>query len=365
MRRGALLLLWYFHMPGISSRNDVVCLWKESLEPLLRTHYEIQAPLNIAITGALLKQLKQEIPDAIEMLVALHKEGILSPLGTFYHEVFPPIIPVRHLRCHLNHDLNLKEEIFGARPVFFYPPNMSWVPSMETLLREEQINAIVLDEGHYRKACQTQTWKWNCSDNMKMETVMLDTMLDEQECQTPFHMSQPNSQDGNAHITAVFRSTRFVKEWTYGNSGILHKPFHRDEYNSRLEVLKETICKGSYITIADDGDRVNPVSLKNYSLFIKDMKDCMDKSYNLMDRTIKTQPIEYLPSFALGDLHDFWYSDFDAIHYSSLLRDLLIAESQGKVKIEDILPVEDVYPLFWKVMARKRWYFDKMLDLLR
>ena len=362
-------MVWYYHLPSVSTNDEVKDLIRISLKPLLYLHKKYSTPFTLAITGSLLKRITEIDPETISLMESLISEGILEMASTFYYEIFPPVVPYTFLKAHLEKDLSLKEEMFGIRPVTFYPPNFTWVSILNELLPDMGMKNVVLDEGHFRTCFKIQMWKWEVSRIEKMKSVLLDTYIDKKELYRAYTYE---TKDGKK-LRLFFRDFDVVKNLSFGNSGLFHKPFEWNELEKYVRNVISQLKQGDFITLADDGDRINPISLFNYSNFLKYFNEIGFFTPSLLDyEQIHTRKINYLPSYSIASLTNFWLNDLDSIHYLSLLNDLYtlsIHKSGNNIDpvqndIDDIMELQDVYFLFWKTLGRKKYYLEKLYRIL-
>lgn len=117
------------------------------------------------------------------------------------------------------------------------------------------------------------------------------------------------------------------------------------------------------ITFADDGDRVNPVSLYPYERFL----DLIGEDTCVLPAHLGTDPdrplMPYLPSWAPDGLDEFLRDGADSAHYLSLLDDLYHLDTMSAAGEEELLALQDVFFLFWKTLGRKREYLRRILNL--
>lgn len=354
-----LLCAWYFHLPVVAGDDEVIELWNHSLEPLLRVHADVGVPANIAITGTLLERLAYGLPRAVDALRESLTRGRCEILGATYHEVAIPLIPLESLRRQLELDWVTKRHLLDVSPTAFYPGNFAWTPTLPTELTRLGYRSILLDSRHFADAMRTQSWRWESAES-GMTSVMLETAVLDDEVHAAYRYA---TADGD--LTLIFRSWSLVRQWTFGNTGLLHAPWETS-IPARIEQLREQSTQ-ALLTIADDGDRINPVSLANYRQLLTTCRATVLPVSVLEDlpRHRSARILSYLPTFIVGSLDDFWCADADARHYQLLLSELRDRVRGGFVSPMDLMALEDVFPIFWKNVARKRWYFDRIAELLR
>ncbi|WP_297519006.1 hypothetical protein [Thermococcus sp.] len=366
MSEKGLIMVWYYHLPSISTNSEIKDLIRISLKPLLSSHRKYSKPVTLAITGSLLNRITEIDHETISLIESLISKELLELASTFYYEIFPPVVPYKFLKAHLEKDLSFKKELFGIRPSTFYPPNFSWVSILNELLPDLGIKNVILDEGHLKACFKIQMWKWEVSRIDEMKSILVDTYLDKKE----LHRIYTYKTQGDKRLRLFFRDFEVVKNLSFGNSGLFHKPFEWDGLKNYVSQVFSQLKQGDFITLADDGDRINPISLFNYSNFLRYFDKTAFFTPSLIDyNQIHTHKINYLPSYSIASLRNFWLKDLDSIHYLNLLNELYTlsihrSESIDPV-IDEIMELQDVYFLFWKTLGRKKYYMEKLYKILK
>jgi hypothetical protein len=363
MENKGILFVWYYHLPSVSSEEEIEDLVESSINPLLSIHIETGIPFTLAITGCLLERIAK-YENTILMLKKLIKKGCVEIAATCFYEIYPPIIPFRYLRMHLLKDINLKKGILDYKPVSFYPPNFTWVSILEPILLDLDIKNVVLDSEHYNYSCKTQVWKWSSEKN-KLNTLLKETVVDSKEIHRIYKTSFKNT---NNDVSLFFRDFQIIEKLSFGNTGMFHQPYNWEELKEYCADLKLNLRENEFLTIADDGDRINPVSIQNYTLFLNEFESHLFYKLNdLSTPKYAFNEIPYLPSFSIGDHQGFWTSDLDSVHYINLMEQVYQHDQDiHRFGFEDdILDLQDVYFLFWKTISRKKYYLNKLHTLLR
>ena len=362
MNGKGFVLAWYYHSPSVSTDEEIKDMIVTSLNPLLSLHKECSCQFTLAITGSLLKRINNIDKSILNLMKDLIDSKILEISATFYYEIFPPLIPYNYIKLQLKEDINTKKELLGIKPSVFYPPNFTWVSILRHLLLDLGIRYVILDEGHYNHCFKVQTWKWNFFKTNKMETLLIDTLLDKKEL---YKIYKHNVKDENINLVLFFRSFDIIKKLSFGNSGLLHSPFDWTNLEKYLSNIISQLNFGDYITIADDGDRINPVSLYNYEKFLRNFDDIDFVFPSSIDFTkVDLHNVPYLPSYSLGDLSLFWLRDLDSKHYIYLLDYIYSSNYFPKELEEDLMELQDVYFIFWKNIPRKKYYMNKLYNIL-
>lgn len=365
MNEKKFMVAWYYHLPSVSTDEEINDIVKTSLGPLLSLHKRYRRPFTLSITGSLLKRIDNTNKSILGLMKELMDIKILEISATFYYEIYPPVVPYEYIKLHIKKDIETKEELLGVAPSTFYPPNFTWVSILSQLLPDFGIRHVILDEDHYKLCFKVQTWKWDLFKTNEMETLLVDTFLDRTELHRIYRHKVKNSDKENTLIL-FFRNFDIVKKLSFGISGLFHKPL---DWGNLEKYLQETISQldhRDYITLADDGDRINPVSLYNYGKFLKNFNDINFVTPSSINYTnIDLSYVPYLPSYSLGDMRSFWLRDLDSIHYSNLLNDIYALNYCLKGVEEDIMELQDVYFIFWKTISRKKYYMEKLYNILK
>lgn len=368
MNEKGFIIVWYYHLPSVSTEEDINDMVKTSLGPLLSLHKKYKRPFTLAITGSLLKRVNNTNKEILKLIKELIDTKILEISATFYYEIFPPLVPYKYIKLHIKKDIEIKEELLGIKPSTFYPPNFTWISVLNYLLLDFGIRYVILDGDHYKLCYKCQAWKWNLFKSDKMETFLIDTSLDKRELYQIYRYKEKEFAKDNT-LKLFFRSFDIIKKLSFGNSGFFHKPFDWENLEKYLQGIISQLGSGNYITLADDGDRINPISLYNYGKFLKSLNDINFATPASINYAYDDLPhIPYLPSYSLGNLQSFWLQDVDSIHYLYLLNNIYALHYNlkdcSKGIEDDIMELQDVYFIFWKTISRKKYYMEKLYNLL-
>lgn len=364
MDRKNLVIAWYYHLPSVSDDAEIEELIDTSLRPLLYLHKKHRCPFTLAITGSLLERINiinKRIMDLIRELVS---ENLLEIAGTYFYEIYPLLVPNRYLKLHLKKDIDTKRELLDVNISTFYPSNFAWTPLSAHLLASLGIRSVILDESHYKNACKIQMWKWNSLDNGPMDTSMIDSFWDRRE----LHYVYEYEVDEQDKLWILFRDFDAVKNISFGSTGFLHRPFQWNNLEKYIQLALSQIKPRKCLTLADDGDRINSVSLYNYSKLLNHIKSISDliltMPASLKYENLDVSDIPYLPSHSLGGFYSFWLKDLDSIQYLYRLNEVYNSEHSSKDMEKDIMVLQDVYFMFWKNIANKKYYINKLNIIL-
>jgi hypothetical protein len=360
-RQGKVSMAWYFHMPSVMTDEDVSEVVRESMSPLIDLHRKLNIPFNLAVTGVLLKRIEHIDKNFLDRLKVDIRNGLIDLMGTFYHEIFPPIVPFTYLWAHVAQDIELKQRLFSVTPKSFFVANYTWVPALQYIFNKAGYRSIILDQKHFDAATRVQTWKWRFEETHSMNAYLVSTILDDAEARHAYYFAKPD-RPREEWLELRFRATDFVQMLSFGTSGAIHRPTEQQAIRKLAERIAAAAAEFD-IVLADDGDRVNPVSIPGYELFLKSIEPSrFDRISTLRrwEQNIKVLP--YLPSFSPGSHEDFWLSDLDALHYQTLMQDLY-RQHGGRID-ERIMELQDVFFLFWKTYHRKQWYVERVLEML-
>lgn len=349
-------LAWYFHLPWVATDAEVEDLVRESLRPMLSAHAELGAPVLLAITGALLERIAAAHGDLVEEIGALTAGGVVELAGCFFHEVLPPVVPPGELEVHASRDLELKQALFGRRPEAFFPGNFGWVASLNLLLPRLGVRRTILDGAHLGRATATQQWRWSVDG----ETVFADSLTPLGLPRAALHEPYRLTASGGAGLDLLFRDTAAVMAVSAGGAGAIQQPLSTAALDRAAAMLSDG---GGIITLADDGDRVNALSILAYRRFLERIGRARLTTSAAAAAGARRR-MDHLPGFSVADLHDFWLADADALHWLATLDELRRARPAFATD-PTFLRLHDVYPFFWRNHWRCRLFWRAADDLRR
>jgi hypothetical protein len=356
-------IAWYYHLPAVCGDEEVGDLVDTSLLPVVETHRQTGRKVVLALTGALVARVADVRPSAIGAVGGLVEDGLCELGGTTYHEVFPPLLPLRYLRLQIERDLEAKRARFAVEPTVFYPPNFTWTSTLPALISEAGYEGALLDEDHYVLATSTQLWRWTVERGSRLATTLHETMVERRELHRPY--VHPVRGDPGGRLRCFVRDFDLVRRISFGTTGALHRPLEEDAIDAAAAEVVRLVEGGGRVTLADDGDRINPVSLAGYRRFL----ELLPAGTAVLPSDAGASPVDatellYLPSFSIADVHGFWLHDLDALHYARILDE--IHHAGVPAELEDaLLELQDVFFLFWKTLPRKGYYLDRLLALWR
>jgi len=357
MNKG-IILCWYFHLPSVTTNDEIIDSINYNIIPLLRSHLQNKKKFSIAITGSLLKRISEIDKTVLELLHLLIKKNLVEILGTFYYEIYPPIIPFDYIKQHIEKDLSIKEYLLGVSPVSFYSSNFTWMSILEFVLSEYGYKNCILDFENFKYSTNVQTWKWSTFDNLEMKTVLDNKFMLKGEGNLIYHTE---------YLNFVFRDNVLTKKFCFGNKNVLHNQMQPEFVDEFIIELQSQINDNKFITLCDDGDRINPVSYINYEYFLyKIDKDICSFARSIDSDQIEKIKIDYMPSYSIAKHYEFWLRDIDSMMYIKLLDEVYskMANCKYNENIEIVLELQDVYFIFWKTLSRKKYYLKKVYEFL-
>jgi hypothetical protein len=343
----------------VSTDAEIKDLVDTSFLPLIRAHAATSRKVTIAITGVLVERIATVDPSALGEFRSLLDSRVCEVAGATYHEAFPPFLPIRYLLRQIERDTAVKRNYLGQVPTFFHASAFTWTSALEHILRDLAFRGFVIDEAHYTYATATQLWRWTVGNNAKLTSVLQPTMLDRRELHFPYSY---RSDDRSGELTCFIRDFALVRKFSFGSSGLIHRPFERQAVDSFVDDLVPLLEDERRLTLADDGDRVNPISLAAYQEILRRLPEEVFVTPRDRNRGPEPKELVYLPSFSIADLNEFWLADIDSVNYLRLLDEIYAAGVPGELE-EDLLELQDVFFLFWKTVPRKRYYLDNALAL--
>jgi len=147
---GNLELLWHEH--NWEARQIALCYQR----PLKYARQYPSGRFHVDFSGILLDQfldpniqnLYREVVDFREMLEGYRQVDNIELIATgYYHPIFP-LIPEQDWGDQLQRSIDVMQELFGQRPVGFWPPEMAFAMDMVPALAEAGFKYVVVDHVH-------------------------------------------------------------------------------------------------------------------------------------------------------------------------------------------------------------------------
>jgi hypothetical protein len=226
------------------------------------------------------------------------------------------------------------------------------------MLLDIGVDTVLADQGHYELAVSPQSWRWNAREIAGPSSKLLDAQIDVRERSTPVIVQ---ALDQTRQYRCLIRDNRTVQNLSFGTRGAIHAASFERVDEIVLD-LAAALRLGLTVTLADDGDRINPMSLPGYEHFLESLPQQASLVGNV--RAEQRGPaLEYLPSYALPGFEELLRDGQDSSHYLQLL-DELYRKPGAHRKMHEILALQDIFFLFWKTVSRKRFYVEGVLRLL-
>ena len=342
---------WYFHLPPCSRAFEVDALIENSLSLMLEAHVDARFPVALAITGSLLSLMEGRHDKCIQSIQAAIQSGIVQPVGTTYVETCAPLLSGEWLARQVDADLAIKQQLWGVRPQLFWPGNLAWSPALGSVLLEKGFTAAIADELHLRQARETQLWKWLGGGALKMASVLIeadDDLRAPQKFELKLH-------HGTLEIMVPSAALRLAL--TFGTAGAIHHAWDDQPLDAVLQAWP--LFDG--LACIDDGDRVNAISIHQYRRLLRSLSGQIVEQ-RTAPRSLRPEVIEFLPAWLPGG-QEFW-GDVVASAYLRQLDALYRLIDAGRVTADEVLVLQDVFPLFWKRHARGAWFHDRVHELI-
>lgn len=356
----SLIIGWYYHLPPCFTQGELHTAVVESLTLLLRAHETSRATMALAITGHALEQVSKCYPEIIDRIHALASDRIVELVATTYYEVSPHLIPSSFLSAHLQADIDIKQRLFNVVPETFWPGNFAWTPILGKVLADAGIKAVLLEQAHLEGATSTQIWKWLRSSESGSHSDFVKTGCSDADCVRPYRLQD----DESACLDLFFRPEWSHKNFSRGVEGCIHKPWDRTSLDIMInEIVTESSGSGGRtLFLGDDGDRINAVSSEPYIYFL-DQVNAICRLPSDCNVIAPSDHIEYLCAHAPEQLIDT--KSVTASSYLVLLDEVYrYAFSDHNQYDSEIMPLQDVFPLFWPKISRCRWFYNKAWSLL-
>lgn len=355
-----LILGWYYHLPPCVTDAEFEAFADGSLALLLRAHASSGAPCVLAVTGHALEQLARRRPALLARVRQLIERRVLVPAATTYYEVAPHLIPPSHLAAQIDADLDAKSRLLGASPTVFWPGNFCWSPLLGPILARRRVGAVLLDEAHLRGQASTQIWKWLRGPAAAPQSWLADTGCSDEDALRPYRLAPPD----DAPLALVFRSAAFHRRLSFGVEGALHRPWDGDALDAVIRDAAGVLAAEPRRTVfcGDDGDRINATSFHPYTRLL----DTAGELFRHPDQLADAAPadhLDFLGAYAPPELAAPGSAGAQA--YLALLGEIYRQTDLGRIAVAEVLPLQDVFPLFWTRTSRAAWFYRRGAELLQ
>ena len=289
-------------------------------------------------------------PRSLDRLSLLRQQGLVEIAATFHHEVFPHFLEPNHLAAQIQRDMCTKKAIFGAAPTTFLPANFAWTPALAPLLAAAGLRRVVLDGRHLSLAGAMQRWKWHAfGPEAPLHPAALPPSAGH-------HIWTLHGETGPL-LDLVFRDVRRVDVVSFGDKGAIHRPLDATAQASAVSALRSG---SGIVLLADDGDRVNTISIDAYRAILEQETHGLKRVDELIEK--RAGRLDHLPGFCLSDINDFWLAGPESHHWLRVLD--AVHRKFPDPDDPEVLSLHDVYPLFWRTHWRTRRFWEKAYKLL-
>jgi predicted glycosyl hydrolase (DUF1957 family) len=143
----------HFHQPVGQLERILERIYKHSYEMWLRTftkHPQIKFSLHFS--GCLLEWLAKTHPEFVDGLKILARKGQIEFIGGGYYEPILPLIPDNDKVAQIQLLTSYIEKTFNVQPTGFWLAERVWEPSLPKVLREANMQYVLIDDYHIRAA---------------------------------------------------------------------------------------------------------------------------------------------------------------------------------------------------------------------
>ncbi|HKE49865.1 MAG TPA: hypothetical protein VKE25_00005, partial [Actinomycetes bacterium] len=214
------------------------------------------------------------------------------------------------------------------------------------------IEGVLLDSRHLAAATTARAWKWSTDALGGVTATDTPTFVSPWEHRRLRTLSVGTS----GGLRLAFRDWPLTRALTFGNDGAIHRP-DRD-----LPALLTGCESQDLLVLADDGDRIGPVSRRGYEELLDVAEHRVDWQA-LRDEESPLPPLRELPGFSQPGFDQLLWTSLDARVYWSLL-DQIAAQPIDGPQLERLLELQEIFYPFWKGASRRQWYLDAAIALL-
>lgn len=364
VNKNMISVIWHIHQPLFIPDDELIRQTHESYRLILHVHEELLVPFTLNVTGVLLKRLLSLQPDLIETIIRLKKKQLLDFTGSGYYHPLIPLLSQEYATLQIKKDLELKRHIFQSKPSGFWPTDLGWAPWMGPLLHDLGFSWVVIDSPSLTLGNALPQWSEVNHEGLVTLSPEIESISLDQELHRAY-IHEINNRD----IKVFIRDHNLSLGLTDFDKGVI---YNQDKINDFAQKIKNTTGPERLVTIAEDGERINAQTIRNYRLFLITLQQqqitfttpsaFLGLNFRLQHRYFPASTFQY-------DLNPWLSTMDDQVYFAYLKRveekiQLLeiksIQASSKSVKKclaeakESLLKSQDSGCVFWKFHQRTR-----------
>lgn len=372
-KKPAISFIWHIHQPTFIPDSEVIRQTNESYRPILQIHEDLSAPLTLNMTGALIERIVKLQPDLLKTVLRLKNKKLLSLTGSGYYHPLIPLLSPEYAEMQIIKDMEIKSETFGQKHLQgFWPTDLGWTPWMTPLLHDLGFSWVIVDSTSLIQSNALPQW----SESKKKGQSILTPEIESISLSEEIHKIYSTEMQGK-EIAVFVRDHELSWELTGFDNGVI---FDQRRIGNYVNKISDRQNPDGLIVIAEDGERINSLTSRNYKLFLSEL--------TRGDRVTLTKPDDmkipreklrskYFPTSTFQYDLSAWFSTADDRAYVaylerverkiSQLKSLLRTFGQNtnsqkylKMAHQKLLMAQDSGCIFWKFHKRTRipcWEF--------
>lgn len=359
--------IWHIHQPTFIPDSEVVRQVNESYKLILQIHEELAAPLTLNITGALIERIAKLQPDILKTILRLKNKKLLALTGSGYYHPLIPLLSPEYAKRQIEKDISAKRKILKQKYFKgFWPTDLGWTPWMTPLLNDLGFSWVIVDSTSLIQGNALPQW----SEQKKKGLSVLVPEIESVSLNEEIHQAYLTQINGK-EIVVLVRDHELSWELTGFDKGVIYDHRRIRNYVDKLTAQATT---GGPIVIAEDGERINSLTARNYKLFLSELirseKTSLINPDNLSidrakirSRYFPTSTFQYDLSAWLSTADDRSYIEYlkmvegkisrlESLLYSLKLKE--VGNNNLNMAREKLMMAQDSGCIFWKFHNRTR-----------
>jgi|GEM_PF-809752 len=359
-------ILWHIHQPLFIPDHEIIRQVKESYILILQIHEKLAVPFSLNITGALLERISTLQPEFINMVHNLQRKKLLEITGSgYYHPLFP-LLSQEYAVMQIQKDLDLKKRLFNVEPKGFWPTDLGWVPWLTPILKNLGFSWVVIDSPSLTLSNALPQWKQIDLNGHAVLYPEVESISLYEEAHELYTTTLKNKR-----ITVFIRDHKLSLELTDFEKGVI---FNQGLVEKFVDKIISLSAPQTTLTIAEDGERINTQTARNYQLFLAELLDRKKVNF-VKPSNIFSEDLEhkdrYFPSSTFQYDLSPWLSTMDDQTYIAYLSyvesrifslEVLLMQHKDIKKAskhlldakQQLLKAQDSGCIFWKFHQRTR-----------
>jgi alpha-amylase/alpha-mannosidase (GH57 family) len=266
-----VVLAWHVHQPRFVPEDELLTQARESYRPLVEAHRETGVPVCFNVTGSLLDRLARAAPALVGDLRDSVEEGLVEPLASGYEHPLLPLLPYRSAEHHVRRDITSTRDHLGTEPTGFWPTDLGWVHWLVPLLRELGIEWTVVDGPSVAQANVLPAWESTTEGEFSVLEPLVEATTAERQFHRPYAVTFCDETLGVLPRNHERSVGLFGDHLSGDGPGALYDEAELDRWVADL-----VEAPGEVVVVAEDGERINPQTVRLYRRLLERLDDHED-----------------------------------------------------------------------------------------